>query len=148
MDGVKLKLPEFLAIYAALLSTIVFAWNILRTIPKFKVDIMFGTYSNDGEIEHGVYIGIRNPSSHTIHLSSVDILYQYKDRKLVDLVSHIFKYRRLPRTVGWVHTSLSNYDLKDGCPLALESGKSYNVFVKVKLHGVKSTLSSCYLFAH
>ena len=124
-----MKLTEYLAIYAAFLSTIVFMWNIRRSIPKFKVDVMFGTHGSGDNIDHGIYVGVRNPSPHTIHLSGIDLLYKYRETGLLDKFLHLLKYRRLPSTVGWVHTSLSNYDLKDECPLALESGKSHNVFV-------------------
>lgn len=124
-----MKLTEFLATYAALLSTVVFIWNIRRSIPKLKVDVVFGTRGSGDELEHGIYIGVRNPSSHTIHLSGIDLLYRYRQTGVLDKVIHSLKYRRLPKAVGWVHTSLSNYDLEDGCPLALDSGKSHNVFV-------------------
>jgi hypothetical protein len=124
-----LKLTELLAIYASCLSTIVFAWNISRAIPKFRVDIMFGTHSSDDDIDQGVYIGVRNPSADTVHLSGIYILYRYRDTRLIELISHFFKYRRWPRTVGWVHTSLSCFGLKDEWPLALEAGRSHKVFV-------------------
>jgi len=124
-----LKPTEYLAIYAAFLSTIIFIWNIRRSIPKFTVDIMFGGHGEGDELDHGIYVGIRNPSPHTVHLSGIDLLYRYKETRLIDKILYLFKYRRLPRTEGWVHTGLSNYSLKDECPLALESGKSHNVFV-------------------
>lgn len=125
----KLKLTEFLAIYAASLSTIVFAWNIRRAVPRFKVDIMFGTHGSGDDIDHGIYIGVRNPSPHTVHLAGLDLLYRYRKANFIDRLTHLLKYRRWPSSVGWVHTRLSNYDLNDECPLALESGKSHDVFV-------------------
>jgi hypothetical protein len=124
-----LKSTEILAIYAACLSTIIFIWNILRTIPRYKVDIVFGVHENDGESKHGVYIFTRNSSPHTVHLSGIDILYPYKKSRSIDLIRHILKYRQMPGTVGWVNSSLSKYGLEDKCPLALESGKSHGVFI-------------------
>lgn len=128
-----MRLTEYLAIYAACLSTIVFAWNITRTIPRFKVDIVFGTRDSGGYIDHGIRVGIRNPSPHTVHLAGIDLLYRYKETNFVHKLVHMIKYRRWPSTVGWVHTGLSHYDLKDECPLALESGKSHDVFVPNKI---------------
>lgn len=124
-----MKATELLSIYAALLSTAVFIWNIVRAIPRYKVDIVYAVHEEDGECKHGVYVSIRNPSPHTIHLAGVDILYPYAKASFIERVGFMFKYRRLPSTVGWVHSSLSNFGLKNEFPLALESGKSKNVFV-------------------
>lgn len=124
-----MKGTEILAIYAAFLSTIVFVWNILRTIPRFKVDILFGVDSDEEEARHGVFIFARNPSPHTVHLAAIDILFPYGKRNLMDLVIHIFQYRRFPRAVGWIHSSLSLYGIDDGCPVALKAGKSHKVFI-------------------
>jgi hypothetical protein len=128
-----LKTTEYLSIYAAILSTGVFLWNMFKAIPKIKVDVVHAVHDDNGELKHGVYISTRNPSSHTVHLAGIDILYPYKKRKLKDLIVHLFKYRRIPRAMGWVHCSVSNYGIKDGCPLALEAGKSHNVFVSNEL---------------
>lgn len=124
-----MKITEYLSIYAAILSTGVALWNILKAIPKIKVDIVHAINDENGEVKHGVHISIRNPSSHTVHLAGVDILYPYKKRKLKDLILHFLKYRRIPTNMGWVHCSVSNYGIEDGCPLALEAGKSHNVFI-------------------
>lgn len=124
-----MKVTEILAIYAALLSTIVFVWNIIRATPRIKVEVIFGTDKIDGEYVSGAYISVKNPSPHTVHLSNVSILYPYKKKKIFELVTHALKYRRLPLSLGWVHSSLSNYEIEDGCPLALESGKSHGILV-------------------
>jgi hypothetical protein len=127
------ELTEFLAIYAACLSTIVLAWNIRRAVPKYKIDLVFGTHGSGESLDHGVYIGARNPSAHTVHLAGLDLLFRHRKPSLIENVKHLLKYRRWPRTVGWVHTSLYNYGLQDGYPLALEAGKSHDVFVPNKI---------------
>ena len=124
-----MKITELLAMYAACLSTIVFIWNVIRAIPRVKVKIVFGTSEVEGEYMSGVYISIQNPSSHTVHLSNISILYPYKKDRFIDLIAHILKYRQFPWNVGWVHSNLSNYELEDKCLLSLEAGKSHNVFV-------------------
>ena len=124
-----MKLTEYLAIYAAVLSSIVFLWNISRSIPKYKIDIMFGVKGNDADMEHGVYIGVRNPSSQTVHLASFGLLYKYANPGIIEKAKFLVKYRRLPKTVGWVQTSLSNYDIEDECPISLDSGKSHSAFI-------------------
>jgi hypothetical protein len=124
-----LKIAEILSIYAALLSTVVFLWNTLRALPRFKVEVIFGTDKIDGQYVSGAYISIKNPSPHTVHLSNISILYPYKKANIFELVKDTLKYRRLPLSVGWGHSSLSNYGIDDKCPLALESGKSIGILV-------------------
>jgi hypothetical protein len=79
-----MKLTELLAIYAAGLSTIVFIWNVSRTIPRFKVDIVFGVHGRGEDIDHGIYVGVSNPSPHTVHLAGIYLLYRYKKASLID----------------------------------------------------------------
>lgn len=124
-----MKITELLAIYAACLSTLVFIWNIARSIPRVKVMIVFGTSTLEGKCISGVFISIQNPSPHTVHLSNVSILYPYQKNRLIDLIKDVVKYRRLPSTLGWVHSSLSNYNLEDKCPSSIEAGKSHNIFI-------------------
>jgi len=101
-----LKVTEILAIYAALLSIIVFIWNIRRAIPRFKVEVIFGADKIDGEYVSGAYISVKNPSPHAVNLSNISILYPYKKANIFELINHALKYKRLPRSVGWVHSSL------------------------------------------
>ena len=124
-----MEVTEILAIYAALLSTIVFVWNIRRAIPRYKVEVVFGTDKIDGKYVSGAYISVKNPSPHTVHLANISILYPSGKRNLFEKLKHALKYRRLPLSVGWCHSSLSNYDIDDKCPIALEPGKSIGILV-------------------
>lgn len=126
---INLKLTEGLAIYAACLSTIVFFWNVVKGTPRYKVDLVFGSTEEDGECKFGIYVSVKNPSTHTIHLSNISLLYPYRSESVFDKIAHLFKYRTMSNTVGWVHTSLSNFKLDDKCPIALEPGQSHEVFV-------------------
>ena len=124
-----MKITEVLSVYAALLSTFVFLWNIRRAIPSYAVDVVFGTEKVDDEYISGAYISIKNPSSHTVHLSNISLLYPYRKIGIVEMIKHILTYRRLPFIAGWVHSSLSNHEIEDKCPIALESGKSIGILV-------------------
>lgn len=124
-----MSVTEYLAIYAACLSTIVFIWNIARAVPRFKVRLVSGFDEIDGEYVFGVCISVQNPSPHTVHLSGIDLLYPSEDMRLSNFLRHLFKYRRFSRSVGWVYTSLSNYKIEDGCPITLEPGQSHNILV-------------------
>jgi hypothetical protein len=124
-----LKITAYLAIYAAILSTLVFAWNILQSQPRIKVDLIFGIEGTDDDLKSGVYIVVRNPSSHDVHLSNVDMLWPYTVVSLKERLAHAWRFNSLPRRLGWVHSSLSNYSVESGCPVRLEARKSHEVFI-------------------
>lgn len=120
-----MKATEWLAIYAATLSTIVFGWNVFQSRPRLKVMIVFGIE----ELVVGAHISVQNRSPHTIHLSSISILYRDRKPTWKEWLSHAWEFKRLPRRLGWVHSSLSNYKIADGCPVALEARNSHHVLV-------------------
>lgn len=120
---------DYLAIYGAGLSTAVAVWNVLRARSKIRVLLTFAVEKTNGVTQHGMGISVQNPSAHTAHISNVSFLYPYRKSTLRDLWKHIIRFKRLPRNEGWCHTSLSNYDLEDGCPVSIESGKSHWIFV-------------------
>jgi hypothetical protein len=125
-----MKITEYLAIYAAFLSTIVFIWNVTRSMPRVKVKIIYGT--NEENLS-GIYISIQNPSSYTVHLDNISILHPCKKRKFWDLIKFFFTYRHLLWHDGWVYSNLSNFKLEHGFPLSLDAGKSHNVFISEKV---------------
>ena len=124
-----LKMTDYLAFYAAVLSTVVFVWNFVRASPRYRVSICPGVEEYDGKIQVGLHISIQNPSSHTVHLANVSLLYHHSKKSLAKTIRHAVKYRSYSKSIGWVHTALSNYDIKDCCPLALAAGSSHNIFV-------------------
>lgn len=122
-------MTDYLAIYAAVLSTIVFLWNVLQSRPRIKVDLVFGIEDKDGKIKSGVYVFVRNLSSHDVYLANINVLYPYKKVSFKEQLMHAVKYRRVPRRSGWVHASLDNYSVESGCPVRLESRKSHQVLI-------------------
>jgi hypothetical protein len=124
-----LKLTEYLAVYAAGLSTIVFVWNLLRAKSRIKVRLIPGTDTVDGETQFGVYIFVQNVSGHAVHLGGVSVLYPYKVARMSEGLSHLIRFGRLPRTIGWVHSGLSNSNIQDGCPRSLEARQSHRIFI-------------------
>ena len=124
-----MKITDYLAIYAAILSTLIFAWNVLQSRPRVRVDLIFGIEGTDEALKSGVYVVVRNLSSHDVHLSSISILYPYGIASLKERFAHVWRFKRLPRRLGWVHSSLSNYSVESGCPVCLEARKSHRVFI-------------------
>jgi len=121
-----MNLTDYLAIYAAVLSTVVFLWNLASARPKVRVMVIPGVHEEKGV---GAYIFVQNTSAHTVHLSSLSLLYPYTHTTLKEWLSHILRYRRWPQNVGWVHTRLKEYGIADGLPLALEARKAHEVFI-------------------
>jgi hypothetical protein len=130
-----MRFTDYLAIYASILSTSVFLWNVVQSRPRFKVDIVHGVESEGSSTQHGIYIVIRNVSARTVHLASAEVLYPYKKTGLRERAAHAWRFRRLPRRIGWVHTSLSYYDIDSGCPTSLEPGTSHRIFVPDEVLG-------------
>lgn len=144
-----MKLTEYLAIYAASLSTITLVWNIINSRPRVKVDVVVGTSDVDGKTQLGVYIIARNISSHDVHLSSVSFLYSYKDASLIERLAHIWKFRRIPRRINWVHSSLAYYSIESGCPIQLEARTSHRVFIPIaRLEEMLSKTHKKQIIAH
>lgn len=124
-----MKTTDYLAIYASVLSTLVFFWNVLQSKPKIKVDLIFGIEGEGDQLRSGAYMFVRNLSSHDVHLSNFSILYPYRKTGLKERLGYVWKYKRMPKTIGWVTSSLSNYSIEDGCPICLKARNSYSVFI-------------------
>lgn len=124
-----LKVTDWLAVYAACLSTAVFVWNVARATPRAKVEIVFGSSERDGKMESGLFIVLKNPSSHEVHLRNLWILSPSDASGIFDKVTYLVKYRKWPEAVGWVHARLPDFGVEDGMPLSLSPGKSHHVFV-------------------
>lgn len=124
-----MKITDYLAIYAATLSSLIFVWNVLQSRPRIKVDLIFGIEGEGDNLKSGVYIVIRNLSSHDVHLSSISILYPYKDIGLKEQFAHAWRFKRIPRRLGWVSSSLSYYSVQSGCPVCLGARKSHQVLI-------------------
>ncbi len=118
-----MKITEFLAIYAAVLSSIVFVWNYIRAIPRIKVTMVCGNAEGG---RTGTYIVVRNPSAHAVHLRSVTLLYRFKKRRLKDYRDAVRVYKHIPRRLGWVSW---DHNFADRDPVSVEPGKAYEVFI-------------------
>lgn len=125
-----MKFTEYLAIYGAMLSTFVFLWNYVRSRPKIKVELVYGSGVSDNESNQviGVYISVQNISNHTIHLSNISLLAPDNSPSLKDRITNIIRYKRHSK-IGWVTFFLSRYGISDGCPMSLEGRKSHDIFI-------------------
>jgi len=127
------KLVEILAIYGATLSTFVFIWNVVRSKRRISVKLIYGIEGEGDDFKSGVYVFIQNPSSSVVHISGISILYPWRKAGFVNIFKNSIKNRRLFTTYGWVHTSLSLYGVKDGCPISIEPGHAHKVLITDKI---------------
>ncbi|WLD97115.1 hypothetical protein PX860_01065 [Agrobacterium leguminum] len=125
----KFSLTEILAVYAALLSTAVFFWNIFQSRGKVRVKILFGIDKVNGDYVSGLSVAIQNPSSKPVRIVGISLLYPYRRVGVRERILDIFKYRRIPRYVGWCYSSLENFEVDDKCPVTIEPGDSHHVLI-------------------
>lgn len=137
-----MKITDYLAIYAAILSTSVFIWNILNSKPRFKVDLSFSIDTINGVTLTGLSIIVRNISPHNIHLANIGVVYPYSKSNIKDKLKHFWRFKQWPRRIGWCHTDLILYSIKDNCPICLEARNSHHVFIPMDI--VDQILSEAY----
>lgn len=121
---------DYLAIYGAVLSTIIAVWEFFRARSAVRVALLPAVETVDGEVQHGVGISIQNPSGQTVHLTNVSFLYPSSKVSLWRRLKNVVRLRRVLRTDGWCHAALSLHDVDDGCPVSIEPGNSHYVFVR------------------
>jgi hypothetical protein len=129
----NLTFTDFVAFYAAFLSSIVFFWTIKNSKLRFKVRLIHGGDEIDGELISGIYVFIQNPSGHKVHLEQIDIVYPYKKSSFYETLRTIFKFHRFPSRYNWCHTFFSNYALDSGCPVTIEPGQAHRVLIPQKV---------------
>lgn len=66
-----MTLTDWLAVYAAVLSTAIFAWDVVIARPRLRVRLLPGITA---EGDFGVHISIQNTSAHAIRLASLSVL--------------------------------------------------------------------------
>lgn len=122
-------MADYLATYAAILSTLVAIWNYAQARPRIKVNVVAGMDTSNPASRMGAYVYVRNLSSHDVPLSAITLLFRYGSTSFAKRAKHLIKYRQLPRTVGWAQASLSNYAVDDGCPTVVAARSSHRIFI-------------------
>lgn len=123
-----MKITDYTSLYAALLSTFLFAWQIKNSRAKVKVNLILGA-SEVGEI--GVYLFVRNISNYEVHINSVSLLYPYERLTFFKKIKRIIRYRhfRNCKYSGWVHTDLVFKGIATGLPISIQPRKSHEIFI-------------------
>lgn len=120
---------DLLAIYAAILSTVVFAWDVARARPKLTVKLIPGVKTIDDQPQSGIYIAVQNRTADALHLSNVSLLYPGRDVSLGDRLGFVYAFRRLPCRIGWIYASPNLYGLDFNLPIEVAPRSSCDFFV-------------------
>lgn len=121
---INMKLTDWIAIYAAVLSTCVFIWQFGQGKPRVKVAVVPGVVDGD----HGAYISVQNRSAHAVSISHCSFLYPGRKQTVWDWLTHAWQFRTFPRRLGWIHAFLP-YDLDLKLPARLEPHDSLGIFI-------------------
>lgn len=140
----EFDLKDLATVYAAVLSTIVFVWNMRNSKPKFSVEIVHGVDGAENEARHGIFIFIKNPSLQKVHIESVALLFPTKDASTLkqfdrnrlgrrgyywNILRRFFKRKYERKYAHWVHTHLVFKNVKTALPVSIESRNSHRIFV-------------------
>lgn len=123
-------LTDYIAIYAAIVSTFVFLWNIRNEKSQIKVEIMYGAEEVDGKFYTGIYIIIKNLSQHKIYLNALSLAYMYKKISIRYWIEHFLEFRNLRKYIHWCHgPNLFYEDTNTDIPISIEPRSSISKFV-------------------
>lgn len=145
-----MKLTEYLAIYAAIMSSVVFFWNVRKSRPNFRVKVSHGIGDQkDGTKTAGFVASVENMSAQTVFIKPISILIFKENPTLKDRWTFLRKYKRYSRTQGWVFGNFENFDIEQDRQNKLEPGQSFSVFIpasvcKVIAEHSKSTIFRAY----
>ncbi len=121
----ELDWKAVISIYAAVLSTAVFIWNVRNAKGRVKANLVYGVEKTGDEYVSGIHVAIQNHSNKSVYVRSVSVLYPYRKKEWFERVRHLFKYRNWPSTVDWVQTSPSYEKIETGLPKIIEPGDSH-----------------------
>lgn len=116
---------DLISIYAAILSTFVFTWNVLKSKPKVSIELSLGIKENDS----GVYISIKNPSLHKIKITSISLCYPYKKASIKEKLELLLKYKQFRTKAGWIYTHLVFNNVNTELPVTIEPYDAHLIFL-------------------
>ena len=124
-DRVSLDWKLFISIYAAILSTGVFFWNVLKSRRWIRIRIGHGVAHEGDDVISGVWVSIENCSDKPAFIRAVSVLYPYRSASILAKAAHFVKYRNSTKTVGWVFTSPKYVEIETGLPKEIQPGDSH-----------------------
>ncbi|WP_298336389.1 hypothetical protein [uncultured Erythrobacter sp.] len=119
---------DWIAVYAALLSTFIFVREWRDNRVRLKVTVSHGV---DAEKHEGVcaVIRISNLGHRPLVLFGVGLMWNYRRVSLAERIRHMVLYKRFPRRIGWVRGHLPEDHKADDLPRAIDPLNSVDVWV-------------------
>lgn len=114
-----------LALYAAALSTVLALGQFYSSRPRMTVALVPGVSKNSDD--SGLYVAIRNPSAHTIHIGAITLLYQYRKAQWWEPIWNTVRLRW--HGAGWIHDGSVFEKLEIGLPISIPAHSSHLIFV-------------------
>jgi len=124
-----LTATDWIATYAALVSTVVFWWQLKQSRPQVKVVVMLG-FQDDSL---GAWITVQNLSTHPLNLAGINVLYPWEVVGFKRRIKNAITYRRWNRYSGWVNTFLTNYGHEVDLPGSVGPYNSCSVFIPERI---------------
>lgn len=124
-----MELTDWLALYGAILSSIVALLSWHQAMPRVKVRVMFAADGSGLDMRSGVGIFVYNPTAQAAHITHIGFVYPWRQVSLTERLEHLLRYRRLPIRTGWCHAALSLHEVESGCPISIQPFQSHYVFV-------------------
>lgn len=125
-NGVALKLTDWLSVYAAVLSTVIFVWKLLQRRPRFKVIVAHGIEGKNV----GACVIVQNRSSHTVHLAGASVLYHEHTASWREWLGYVKQFKRIPKRLGWVYVASPTFNVDRSCPVAIQAFDSHRFIIQ------------------
>lgn len=124
-----LELTKYLAVYAAVLSTIVFLWNVKQARSTFRVHLAFAFGHSKGETVPGLLVDIQNPSSHTVHLVDVSFITRFKSGIRFKNIMRFIRSRDPLALSSCFEMRFPPHLIDTGLPVSVQPRASHTIFV-------------------
>lgn len=118
------KVTDWIAVYAAALSTWVFFWQVRQGKPRIKVAVVPGIVDGD----FGAFISIQNRSAHAVNLTTCSLVYPWRKLTKVNWLKAAWQTRTVPKRLGWIHGFLPE-GVDSGLPTQVAPHNAHTIFV-------------------
>ena len=143
-----MELTEFLALYAAIVSTGMLGWSVYQSRASYKVEVNHALYDVREEAKGGIAIKALNHSPQAVHLQGFLLIAGNEKTNLLKKGNHIFPVRNMHILGAVEYASLEKYSVDDQCPITLGSGESHIVNIPLEaLIEIRKLTNTSKLFA-
>ncbi|WP_421791311.1 hypothetical protein [Hyphobacterium sp.] len=115
--------------YAAVLSTIVFVWQIRASRPRIRLKAVYGFKKERDRSQYGVYLIVTNDSVFKITIRDMMLFVKIKPFRLSDWIKSAITLRRLPSNLNWMGMGFPEEKLQSRLPASVDAYGSVYLFI-------------------